>query len=617
MNRLNDIFLDGEVPEPGTELTILSDALMTEIDRLYLDAVQRIRHEYLAFQHFLKSVAHQGPEDRRSSLNKETLEVRARLHDAVYPLIVIDILDRPLTGQENTGRELFLAEGRYVLTCTNPDVLRTYYHEQLQSVARALESAGQRARYWVGRSHCRIPLSFAVDLGHTTNGVHPDDLPWIEQAFEMPSLREVEDSSPDGTIRHEDELFHRFDEVRERQTNVVRHAASPVAAEGTAAAERSLKMRPLGFFSAVRTDFSLTRLEHYTQTYAGYFQDYIIFTNYRNYVEKFVEHALGEIRSGTYDRLIVPEHKLTPTGRQRTQQPVIDAYGRPCVGMIVDQDNAKDWAQGDNPEHWDTHGLVALRNEAQMPAYHLIPPQPANPAAAGGVSRPGITLINIGVGPSNAKNMTDHLAVLRPRCWLMLGHCAGLRHRQSLGEYVIAQAYVRDDHVLDEEVPPWVPVPMVLEIQNALQNAVRRKLGDALEKRDPANWDREAFEQDDIYKWLRVGTVATTDNRNWEIRPLDGMLKRFRQSRAIAVDMESATLAANGFRFRIPYGTLLCVSDKPTFGQMKLRSTADSFRATTTELHLQIGLDAIRELASDESWRQSRKLSAFDDPPFR
>src|SRR3546814_4579671 len=67
-----------------------------------------------------------------------------------------------------------------------------------------------------------------------------------------------------------------------------------------------------------------------------------------------------------------------------------------------------------------------------------------------------------------------------------------------------------------------------------------------------------------------TGTVVSTDNRNWELRYED-LYTRFNQSRAVAIDMESATVAANGFRLRVPYGTLLCVSDKPMHGEIKLR----------------------------------------------
>ncbi|NCV71065.1 MAG: hypothetical protein EBW55_10255, partial [Betaproteobacteria bacterium] len=130
-----------------------------------------------------------------------------------------------------------------------------------------------------------------------------------------------------------------------------------------------------------------------------------------------------------------------------------------------------------------------------------------------------------------------------PSCgsaWLMLGHCAGLRDSQKLGDYVLAHAYVREDHVLDEELPLWIPVPALAEVQLALEQSVA---------------DITASQGAELKQWMRTGTVVTTDNRNWELLPESSAQRRFSQSRAIAVDMESATIAANGFRFRVPYGT--------------------------------------------------------------
>ena len=101
-----------------------------------------------------------------------------------------------------------------------------------------------------------------------------------------------------------------------------------------------------------------------------------------------------------------------------------------------------------------------------MPAYHLVKDD-----------RTGITMVNIGIGPSNAKTITDHIAVLRPHAWLMLGHCAGLRNSQALGDYVLAHAYVREDHVLDDDMPLSVPVPPLAEVQVALQEAVAEVTG--------------------------------------------------------------------------------------------------------------------------------------------
>ena len=234
---------------------------------------------------------------------------------------------------------------------------------------------------------------------------------------------------------------------------------------------------------------------------------------------------------------------------------------------------------------------VAPSHLPQMPAYHLTR-----------ADRQGVTLVNIGVGPSNAKTITDHLAVLRPHCWMMIGHCGGLRRSQQLGDYVLAHAYIREDHVLDQDLPVWVPVPPIAEVQVALQEAVARITG--LHGRD-------------MKTRMRTGTVATSDNRNWELR-YGELFERFSQSRAIAVDMESATIAANGFRMRVPYGTLLCVSDKPMHGEIKLPGMANAFYNERIGQHLKIGLEAVRILREGGVEQlHSRKLRSFDEPAFR
>ena len=120
-------------------------------------------------------------------------------------------------------------------------------------------------------------------------------------------------------------------------------------------------------------------------------------------------------------------------------------------------------------------------------------------AAAISSARPS----NIGVGPSNAKTITDHLAVLRPEAWLMIGHCGGLRATQTIGDYVLAHAYLRDDHVLDDVLPPEIPIPPLAEVQQALQRAAEIVTGES---------------GDELKARLRTGTVVTTDDRNWELR---------------------------------------------------------------------------------------------------
>ena len=206
-----------------------------------------------------------------------------------------------------------------------------------------------------------------------------------------------------------------------------------------------------------------------------------------------------------------------------------------------------------------------------------------------------MTLVNIGVGPSNAKNITDHLAVLRPNCWLMVGHCGGLRQTQIIGDYVLAHAYLRQDGILDDHVPPDIPIPALAEVQVALQEAaaeVTGETGDRLKSR------------------LRTGTVVTQDDRNWELRWTKER-RRINLSRAIAVDMESGTIAAQGYRLRVPYGTLLCVSDKPLHGEIKLPGAANAFYERAVGEHLKIGLAALeklKEAGSDDPFAQAQEF---------
>ena len=235
--------------------------------------------------------------------------------------------------------------------------------------------------------------------------------------------------------------------------------------------------------------------------------------------------------------------------------------------------------------------LIHPAKMPQMPTYHL--------KRADGQ---GVTLVNIGVGPSNAKTATDHIAVLRPHAWMMVGHCAGLRASQSLGDFVLAHAYLREDHVLDDDLPLWVPIPALAEIQIALQDAVA---------------EVTRLEGYELKRIMRTGTVATIDNRNWELRDQSGPVLRLSQSRAVALDMESATIAANGFRFRVPYGTLLCVSDKPLHGELKLPGMASDFYKTQVSRHLQIGIRAMEQLRDMPLERiHSRKLRSFEETAF-
>ncbi|MDP9043413.1 MAG: AMP nucleosidase [Pseudomonadota bacterium] len=325
---------------------------------------------------------------------------------------------------------------------------------------------------------------------------------------------------------------------------------------------------PLALFTAPRVDYSLHRLRHYTGTAPEHFQNFVLFTNYQFYIDEFVR--LGH-------------EAMAQAGNEQDYVAFVEP------GNVITRRSGLATQPGDDL------GSAPPR-QPQMPAYHLV-------RADGS----GITMVNIGVGPANAKTITDHIAVLRPHAWVMLGHCAGLRNTQQLGDYVLAHGYVREDHVLDEELPLWVPIPALAEVQVALEAAVA---------------EITQLKGYELKRIMRTGTVASTDNRNWELLPSHHAAstpeRRFSQSRAIALDMESATIAANGFRFRVPYGTLLCVSDKPLHGEIKLPGMADHFYRERVDQHLRIGIRAIellREAGVDQL--HSRKLRSFAEVAFQ
>jgi AMP nucleosidase len=320
--------------------------------------------------------------------------------------------------------------------------------------------------------------------------------------------------------------------------------------------ERLDGARPLALFDAPRIDYSLKRIQHYTGAPWSDVQPWILFTNYQRYVDEFVRWAAEGVKNG-------------PKG-----------WALSCPGNVR--------IEAGDPDA-EAKARAAPWNKYQMPAYHLTTPD-----------NDGVTLMNIGVGPSNAKTITDHLAVLRPHCWLMIGHCGGLRHTQRIGDYVLAHAYLRRDKILDDRVPLEVPIPAIAEVQIALQQAATALSTD----------------KEDLRRRLRTGTVVSYADRNWELN-YNQERQLLSQSRAVAVDMESACIATQGFRLRVPYGVLLCISDKPAHGEIKLPGVADRFYDSAIGAHLRIGLETIALLKKNRDRLHSRKLRALDEPPFR
>ena len=486
----------------GRQVGLSPDQTVDRLEAMHAEAVQAQRE---ALARFAAGGAPPDPEERKRFRYPEL-----RLHWQPNGPI-------PVTRRA-WGK--IMAPGFYAATVTQPGFFRPYLLEQLRPLV-----AEYGASIHVQVSDQEIPYPYVLDRGDEL--AHSDtSAAELARHFPTPLLSAVGDEVADGLW-----------------TSV---PGQPL---------------PLALFDAVRVDYSLRRLLHYTGTDWRGIQPWILLTNYQRYVDQFVRWGVDELAGAAspYDRLIAPG------------------------GAIA--------RRGDDPAEAASRIAGAPWYQFQMPAYHL--------ARADGQG--GVTIVNIGVGPSNAKNITDHLAVLRPHCWLMIGHCGGLRQSQAIGDYVLAHGYLRRDRILDDLVPPEIPVPALAEVQVALQEAaaeVTGERGDALKQR------------------LRTGTVVSYDDRNWELR-WSQERRRINLSRAIAVDMESGTLAAQGYRLRVPYGTLLCVSDKPLHGEIKLPGTANAFYQRAVSEHLRIGLAALDLLRGNLGALHSRKLRSFDEPPFR
>jgi AMP nucleosidase len=475
-----------------------ADAIVVELQSLYEQSVATLRAALTAY-------IEQG--------ETPTLDTRAEGAFA-YPEIHLRYKgdnNRP-TPPRSFAR--LTTPGHYAISVTRPAMFRDYLVEQLSLLVEDYD-----VEISVERGRQEIPFPYVLDPQHgfDLDRVSVNDL---ARWFPATELAMIGDEIADGV---------------------------PMLSDAA---------RPLALFDALRTDFSLARLRHYTGTPPEHVQRFVLFTNYHRYVDEFVRWGCTQLGNGTYTALS-------------------GAGGL----MMTSADADPDAIVTDGA--WKRH---------QMPAYHLM--------AEG---RVGITLVNIGVGPSNAKTICDHLAVLRPEAWMMIGHCGGLRPSQRIGDYVLAHAYLRDDHVLDDVLPPEIPVPAIAEVQVAMARAAEQVSGQS---------------GDELKRRLRTGTIVTTDDRNWELRYSQSAL-RFSLSRAAGIDMESATIAAQGYRFRVPYGTLLCVSDKPLHGELKLPGQANRFYERAISEHMQIGIAACEILRGEGANLHSRKLRAFNEPPFR
>ncbi|GAB4485343.1 MAG: AMP nucleosidase [Anaerolineales bacterium] len=184
----------------------------------------------------------------------------------------------------------------------------------------------------------------------------------------------------------------------------------------------------------------------------------------------------------------------------------------------------------------------------------------------------GITILNFGMGSANAATIMDLLAAIQPRAALFLGKCGGLKSKNAIGDLILPIAAIRGEGTSNDYFPPEVPALPAFSLQKAVSTTIR-------------NYGRDYWS----------GTVYTTNRRVWEH---DADFKDYlRRVRAMAIDMETATIFTVGFHNGIPAGALLLVSDQPMTPEGV--KTAESDLKVTREfmdLHLKIGIDSLREL---------------------
>lgn len=188
------------------------------------------------------------------------------------------------------------------------------------------------------------------------------------------------------------------------------------------------------------------------------------------------------------------------------------------------------------------------------------------------VSHEGITIINFGMGSANAATIIDLLSAIEVEAVLFLGKCGGLKNKSSVGDYILPIAAIKGEGTSNDYLPHEVPALPAFSMQKACSKAI-------------VNHDRQYF----------TGVVYTTNRRVWEY---DETFKEYLvKTRAMAVDMETATIFTVGFANRIPTGALLLVSDQPMISDGI--KTAESDKQVTQNFvkqHLEIGIEALNSI---------------------
>jgi AMP nucleosidase len=186
-----------------------------------------------------------------------------------------------------------------------------------------------------------------------------------------------------------------------------------------------------------------------------------------------------------------------------------------------------------------------------------------------------ITMINFGMGSANAATVMDLLSAIKPKAVLFLGKCGGLKEKNKLGDMILPLAGIRGEGASNDYFPPEVPALPSFALQRAVSSTVRDY---------------------NVDYWS--GTVYTTNRRVWEH---DDEFKNYlRKVRAMAIDMETATLFSVGFANKIPVGALLLVSDNPmTPDGVKTSSSDNEITRNFVDLQIKVGIDALKEIMDE------------------
>ena len=187
----------------------------------------------------------------------------------------------------------------------------------------------------------------------------------------------------------------------------------------------------------------------------------------------------------------------------------------------------------------------------------------------------GIMIINFGMGSPNAATVMDLLSAIHPEAVLFLGKCGGLKRKNKLGDFILPIAAIRSDGTSNDYLPPEIPALPAFNLQRAISHVIRDKQLDY---------------------W--TGVVFTTNKRVWEYD--DRFKKYLEKTRAMAIDMETATIFVVGFSNQIPTGALLLVSDQPMISTgVKTAESDQKVTAMYVQNHLRVGIDALLEIKNN------------------